>query len=138
MSSGTCTECGADLPEEIDPGTGVYCDVCGTGQHVADGGDDELGEESPVGEWEDYRTDTERVLDQLTGHLAIAVVAIVVAIPAYLQGEALVGITLTLLAALALRSRATIIDLELAKLQGGVETFEWLGDRIEEEKEGDR
>lgn len=138
MSSGTCSECGADLPDEIDPGTGVYCDVCGTGQHVADGGDDELGEESPVGEWEDHRTEAERVLDHLTGHLAIAIVAIVVGIWAYIHGEALAGITLTLLAGLALRSRQTVIDLELAKLQGGVETMQWLTDRIEEERDSDR
>lgn len=35
-----CSECGAELPEEIDEGTGVYCTECGTGQHVTDGGTD--------------------------------------------------------------------------------------------------
>ncbi|MEE6210884.1 hypothetical protein U3A55_12065 [Salarchaeum sp. III] len=35
---GTCSECGASLPEEIDEGTGVYCSECGHGQLVADGG----------------------------------------------------------------------------------------------------
>ncbi|RDZ61408.1 hypothetical protein C5B90_19245 [Haloferax sp. Atlit-12N] len=34
----TCSECGAVLPEEIIEGTGVYCDECGTGQMVTDGG----------------------------------------------------------------------------------------------------
>ena len=29
-----CVECGGWLPEEIDPGTGVYCPKCGTGQLV--------------------------------------------------------------------------------------------------------
>lgn len=33
-----CSECGATLPEEIDKGTGVYCDECGHGQMVTDGG----------------------------------------------------------------------------------------------------
>lgn len=35
-----CAECGAVLPEEIDPGTGVYCTECGHGQLVTDGGRD--------------------------------------------------------------------------------------------------
>lgn len=35
---GTCSECGATLPREIDEGAGVYCPECGTGQHVTDGG----------------------------------------------------------------------------------------------------
>jgi len=34
-----CSECGAALPEEIEPGTGVYCTQCGTGQLVTDGGE---------------------------------------------------------------------------------------------------
>lgn len=34
-----CAECGAVLPEEIEPGTGVYCNECGTGQHVPQGGE---------------------------------------------------------------------------------------------------
>lgn len=33
-----CVECGGWLPQVIDPGTGVYCPKCGTGQHIADGG----------------------------------------------------------------------------------------------------
>lgn len=35
-----CSECGAVLPEEIEPDTGVYCPECGTGQMVTDGGVD--------------------------------------------------------------------------------------------------
>lgn len=38
---GTCSECGATLPREIDEGAGVYCPECGTGQHVTDGGQPE-------------------------------------------------------------------------------------------------
>ena len=34
----TCAECGSTLPKEIDEGTGVYCNECGHGQLVTDGG----------------------------------------------------------------------------------------------------
>lgn len=32
-----CSNCGEELPEEIDEGTGVYCENCGHGQMVTDG-----------------------------------------------------------------------------------------------------
>jgi hypothetical protein len=46
-----CVECGSYLPEEIEPGTGVYCPDCGHGQHVrTDGGQHEpLGDFDPDG-----------------------------------------------------------------------------------------
>lgn len=40
-----CSECGSILPDEIEPGTGVYCDQCGTGQLVPDGGPDAVVED---------------------------------------------------------------------------------------------